>query len=592
MPEALASPLQFGPEQMMLSSELLQALTAGDAARLQELLSGEHRSQAGGHVAITVNGASPGAAASPPLLPLPQVGASILFGVTSCGNTALHLATSRGHAELAALLCEKAPSLVATRNRSLDTPLHCAAKAGHREVAVRLLPTLRAGGADEAAALRARNRLGATALYEAVRHGRAGVVDLIMTEAPELASLASEDGFSPLYLAASTDPSVKMVRMLLRPSQDGTPSPASSEGPEGRSALHVAATRSKEMAQEILNWKPEGPTLLTKVDSSGRTPLQFAVMYGKLDVVQLFLDERTSMEQVHISDNNGLYAVHTAAMVGRARIIDELIKKCPNYYELVDDKGGNLLHCAVEHDQETVVRYICQNDTFAVLLNSTDYEGNTPLHLAVKHGFPRIVSLLLQTVAVDTGVTNKYGLTAGDLGRRALAPGRWYYFLNPHFVVLKSLHWSRATITLDGVQASHVDSKHSYSFQKRNKVTEEKTLNEEDDLTRTGTIASVLIATVAFAAAFTVPGGFVSDDHPGGRDSSTSKKVCIQSICCVRHHGLPLLHHSNLLLCVWWCKRDSTQPSILVLHSGGFVGADRSGFYDGYVCLWVSPSAR
>jgi len=112
-------------------------------------------------------------------------------------------------------------------------------------VAARLLSTMRAGGADEAAALLARNRLGATALYEAVRHGHAGVGDLLMTEAPEQASLASEDGFSPLYLAASTDRSVKMVRVLLRRSHDGTPSPASVNGPEGRSALHVAATRSK-----------------------------------------------------------------------------------------------------------------------------------------------------------------------------------------------------------------------------------------------------------------------------------------------------------------------------------------------------------
>ena len=85
---------------------------------------------------------------------------------------------------------------------------------------------------------------------------------------------------------------------------------------------------------------------------------------------------------------------------------------------------------------------------------------------------------------------------------------------NPHFVVLRSIYWSRATITLDGIQTSYADSKHSYSFQKRNQLTGEETLNEEDDLARTGTIASVLIATVAFAAAFTAPGGFVADDHP------------------------------------------------------------------------------
>ena len=29
-------------------------------------------------------------------------------------------------------------------------------------------------------------------------------------------------------------------------------------------------------------------------------------------------------------------------------------------------------------------------------------------------------------MTVETGVTNKCGLTAGDLGRRELAPGRWY----------------------------------------------------------------------------------------------------------------------------------------------------------------------
>jgi len=250
------SPHEIGPEQTTLGTELLRVLTTVDVSRLKELLSGEGRTQrADGHVAIKVNGtSSPGAVSSPGA----GTGTESLLGVTSNGNTALHLVASRGHAELAAFVCESAPSLVAARNKGLDTPLHCAAKAGSRGVAACLLSKIRivaaAGGADvataAAAALRARNRLVATALHEAVRLGRAGVVDLLMAEAPELASVATDDGVSPLYLAAET-PSEQMVRLLLRPAPDGTPSPASFAGRHGRTALHAAATFSKGTTE---NW--------------------------------------------------------------------------------------------------------------------------------------------------------------------------------------------------------------------------------------------------------------------------------------------------------------------------------------------------
>ncbi|GJN32547.1 hypothetical protein PR202_gb21061 [Eleusine coracana subsp. coracana] len=243
MAEAAAAPVEFGPEKKTLSVDLLQVLTAGNATRLEEILSSD--SQTNGHVAINVQ-----ATAQPP--PEPGTSSCCLLGVTSNGNTALHLVASRGHAELAKLICEKAPSLVATRNTGLDTPLHCAARGGHRDVAACLLSTMLNCGIEEAAAMRATNRRGDTALHEAVRHRRAEVVDLFMADAPDLASVVSDDGVSPLYLAATTE-SVQMVRLLLRPSPDGTPSPASSAGREGRTALHAAAVISKD----VINKKDE-----------------------------------------------------------------------------------------------------------------------------------------------------------------------------------------------------------------------------------------------------------------------------------------------------------------------------------------------
>jgi len=232
----MADMVAFGPHRMGLSLELLRVLTAGDTVGLAELLRREK--QTNGQVAITVQAAVAPGAVPPP--PPPPPGTSCLLGVTSNGNTALHLVASRGHAELAALICDRAPSLVATRNKCLHTPLHCAAKSGSRDVAASILATMRTTGADAQMALRSRNWTGATALYEAVRHGHTRVVDLLMKEAPELASLATDGGFSPLYLAASIN-SLQMVQSLLRPSQDGTQSPASFSGPEGRTALHVAA---------------------------------------------------------------------------------------------------------------------------------------------------------------------------------------------------------------------------------------------------------------------------------------------------------------------------------------------------------------
>lgn len=225
-----------------LDSELLHALTSGDEARVEELLArqSDARSRTDGGVAINVQLGATTTGAEAPLL-----------GVTVCGSTALHLVASRGHAGLARRVCELAPSLLATRDGGLDTPLHRAAKAGHWGVAACLLSAMRAGGAC-ADALRARNGLGATALYEAVRNGHAETAVLLATEAPELAAVTTDGGVSPLYLAAMTG-SVEMVRALLRPAPDGTPSLASFAGPEGRTALHAAASKSKGMANNLLD---------------------------------------------------------------------------------------------------------------------------------------------------------------------------------------------------------------------------------------------------------------------------------------------------------------------------------------------------
>uniref|UniRef100_J3MLK2 PGG domain-containing protein n=2 Tax=Oryza brachyantha TaxID=4533 RepID=J3MLK2_ORYBR len=549
--------MEFGAhDTVRLDGDLLRALTTGDMVRLEELLGkaghgggGDHPGDGNGNgspphrkipqadglgLELAINLADGDAApvvveAALAGYPRRCIAAclssmarwSCILGVTSNGNTALHLVASRGHADLAEIICKQAPSLVAAPNESLDTPLHCAARAGHLEVVTRLLnvPTDESAAAELAAAaeaaLRVRNCLGATVLHEAVRHGHTEVVTHLMTRDAQLASVTSDDGVSPLYLAATTG-SVPMVQALLRPSGDGTRSPASFAGREGRTALHVAATKSAELAAEILTWEP---SLLTRVDSAGRIPLHFAIQHGKLGVIRLFLKTEASVARV--CDGEGLFPLHRAAIAGERVIIDEIVGKCTDFHELVDNRGRNFLHCAVEHGQDNVVRYICQDIRFAMLLNATDSDGNTPLHLAVKYAHPGLLSSLLQSATVKIDIINKDGLTAADLARRALPRGRSFYFLDPHALIWDCLHCVRAPDTIDGVP--HLDAAGDESAEG------EKAQNEQDDMRKTGTIASVLIATVAFAAAFTVPGGFVADDRPHAGTATLARRFAFRS---------------------------------------------------------------
>jgi ankyrin repeat protein len=199
---------------------------------------------------------------------------------------------------------------------------------------------------------------------------------------------------------------------------------------------HILTRNLKvEIVREILEWE-QGPALVSKADSCGKTPLHYALLHQQHGAVSLLLNAEASLGCV--PDNEGLFPVYVAAMMGNIRDIVELVERCPDYDELLDVQGRNFLHCAVEHDQDNVVEFICRNDRFTVLLNAVDYEGNTPLHLAVKHGHPRIVSSLLQILAVEV----HYQQGWSDCCRSCLqSSGAWLALFPGNFSFHRSVYY-------------------------------------------------------------------------------------------------------------------------------------------------------
>ncbi|PUZ65881.1 hypothetical protein GQ55_3G261100 [Panicum hallii var. hallii] len=394
---------------------------------------------------------------------------SCLRGVTAEGSSALHIAASRGYLTLVVLICTQDTSLIMARNNLLDTPLICAARAGHVDVVnyfvkhVARYPHHVLEEVPVSPILKAWNSGGATAMHEAIRNGHVSVLQKLVSRDSRL--LAVVDG----------------------------------QGPDGQTALHAAlyANNAQEMCESLLLWEP---TLAEKADGSGRTALHYAASAGKTKVVKLLLANDSS--SAYISDDNGLFPVHVAAIAGNIKVVCELMKICPGCVEFVDNKHRNILHCAVEHGRVSVVWRIQRNPKFVSMMNAGNSEGDTPLHLAVKHGHVIIFTLLMMDLRVNLSNINHEGLTP-----RHVAFAESYSFLS-----VKKIFISACLLCCDAYPSPF--------YQPRN-MTDEQCLEDEKEASVQYTNVSQSILSIA---AFVAAGSFAADfAPPRGYDTEGDK---------------------------------------------------------------------
>ncbi|KAG7290327.1 hypothetical protein NEMBOFW57_000327 [Staphylotrichum longicolle] len=337
------------------------------------------------------------------------------------GWTALRWAVRRDHMHVAKILISAGADVESPLGGDQDgrTFLQWVASEG-RDPLVRLLVKR---GVDVDAA----DERGWTALRWAVEYGRGTAARLLLQGG---ASLSKTDihGFAPLHAAVQRwspagggGAQLSLLRMLFEQQQQqqqqqhrSRTAGVNARTRNGFTPLHIAALHGYTPVVWLLLEKRADPT---KQDSTGCTPLHCAAAGDHVDVSELLLaSQRGGTRLARVVDNEMRTALHAAASGGSQAMVRVLLDGgALPIIDVRDYEGYTPLHLAVKKQYLDVVSCLVKG---RANVNMVDDRGRTVLHSAMDDGNMGIIKALLAAENVDPTIKDAKGLTAWDVAKR------------------------------------------------------------------------------------------------------------------------------------------------------------------------------
>ncbi|KAJ6816367.1 ankyrin repeat-containing protein-like [Iris pallida] len=356
---------------------------------------------------------------------------------------------------------------------------------------------------------------GETALHVAARAGNAAHLQRILSdcnedELKELVPAQNLDGETALYLAAERG-FVGAVREILKASDLQS---AAIKASNSFDAFHIAAKQGHlEVVRDLIH---AFPALAMTTNSANSTALDTAATQGHIDIVNLLLETDASLAK--IARKNGKTVLHSAARMGHAEVVKSLLNKDPTIGFRTDKKGQTAFHMAVKGNNVEIIQELLRPDPS--LINMEDGKGNTALHIATRKGRPEIVQTLLTASGIDINAGNRAGETALGIAEKCNYE-EIASILKEAGALATARDPGQPPNPAKQLKQTVSDIKHDIHSQiKQTRQTEVRVQHIKKRLQKlhigglnnaitSNTVVAVLIATVAFAAIFQLPGQYV-----------------------------------------------------------------------------------
>ncbi|XP_047316502.1 ankyrin repeat-containing protein At5g02620-like [Impatiens glandulifera] len=359
-----------------------------------------------------------------------------------------------------------------------DTPLHSAAREGNLQAVVQIL----SDSCESDEFLSMKNQSGETVLYVAAESGHVDLVtELIKYYDASTAGVKARNGYDPFHIAAKQG-DLGIVKVLM----DAFPELSLTSDQLNTTALHTAAAQGHVEIVNFLLEKNSG--LATIAKSNSKTALHSSARNGHLDVVKALLRNEPGMATR--VDKKGQTALHMAVKGLNDELVDVLLSSDCSLLQMVDGKGNIPLHIAARKGRNLIVRSLLKHESGVENRNIINKSGETALDTAQKVGNSEIAKIL-----IENGVQHANSLKPNPT-------------ITPRARELKQTVSDIKHEVHDQLEHTRQTRRRVHGIARRLNKMHEEGLNNAINST---TVVAVLIATVAFAAIFSVPGQYEDD---------------------------------------------------------------------------------